>query len=217
MDVDVKDASDIIKAKMVGRWPDGIPLMAAPTLADRKAFAARAAAQTDEFKRWVPMVDFRYKDDPQGLKCPLTAHIRRVNTRDMLDPGGTSVLNNRRRVLRRGLPYGTAASGATDDGGERGVIFLAYCADLFRQFEFIQQQWLQYGLDANAGNDACPLLGNRDNNDAKFVIASDPAGGKPPFICSNLPQFVEMRGGDYFFVPSMTSLRMIGMGTVDPT
>ena len=130
-------------------------------------------------------------------------------------PGGTSILNNRRRILRRGLPYG--ALGAPDDDGEHGVIFLAYCSDLFRQFEFIQQQWLQYGLDVNAGNDTCPLLGNRDNNDAKFVIASDPASGKPPFVCSNLPQFVELHGGNYFFVPSMTALRMIGMGTVDPT
>jgi hypothetical protein len=32
-----------------------------------------------------------------------------------------------------------------------------------------------------------------------------------------MPQFVEPRGGDYFFVPSMTALRMIGMGIVDPT
>ena len=28
---------------------------------------------------------------------------------------------------------------------------------------------------------------------------------------------VETRGGDYFFVPSMTCLRMIAMGIVDPT
>ena len=38
-----------------------------------------------------------------------------------------------------------------------------------------------------------------------------------PFICSEIPQFVEVRGGDYFFLPSMTALRMIGMGIVDPT
>jgi hypothetical protein len=32
-----------------------------------------------------------------------------------------------------------------------------------------------------------------------------------------LPQFVETRGGEYFFVPSLTALRMMAMGTVDPT
>jgi len=52
---------------------------------------------------------------------------------------------------------------------------------------------------------------------AKFVIPADPASGHPPFIADGLPQFVETRGGEYFFVPSMTALRMIGMGVVDPT
>ena len=30
--------------------------------------------------------DYRYTEDPDGLKCPLGAHIRRANPRDMLDP-----------------------------------------------------------------------------------------------------------------------------------
>jgi len=32
-----------------------------------------------------------------------------------------------------------------------------------------------------------------------------------------MPTFVETRCGDYFFVPSMTSLRMIGLDIIDPT
>ena len=38
----------------------------------------------------------------------------------------------------------------------------------------------------------------------------------PPLICSNLPNFVELRGGDYFFLPSITALGMIALGLVDP-
>ena len=53
--------------------------------------------------------------------------------------------------------------------------------------------------------------------EAKFVIPTDPGGTEAPFICEPAPQFVEPRGGEYFFVPSMTALRMIGMGIVDPT
>jgi hypothetical protein len=34
---------------------------------------------------------------------------------------------------------------------------------------------------------------------------------------SKLKTFVECRGGEYFFIPSMTCLRMIAMGIVDPT
>ena len=30
-------------------------------------------------------------------------------------------------------------------------------------------------------------------------------------------RFVSTCGGDYFFAPSMTALRMIGMGLIDPT
>jgi deferrochelatase/peroxidase EfeB len=142
--------------------------------------------------------------------------MRRVNTRDSLDPSasGSSKLNNRRRLLRRGLPYGEQVA---DDNSEHGVIVMALCASITRQFEFVQQQWLQYGLDSSTGNDDCPLLGARLSGDKKFVVPVAPESGEAPFICADLPKFVEARGGEYFFVPSMTALRMIGMGTVDPT
>jgi len=216
MSVPLDDARNIIKAKMVGRWPDGVPLAVAPTIAEWKKFNAQPADATQNgISR---LVDFKYGDDPDGLKCPVTAHSRRTNTRDgLVRNGKTSALNNRRRILRRGLPYGSSAA-AEDrlDEREHGIIFLAMCASLPRQFEFVQQQWLNYGLDANAGNDTCPLLGNRAG-DAKFLIPVDPESGDAPFICNDIPQFVEVRGGDYFFLPSMTALRMIGMGIVDPT
>jgi hypothetical protein len=32
-----------------------------------------------------------------------------------------------------------------------------------------------------------------------------------------MPTLVETRGGDYFFVPSLTCLRMIARGIIDPT
>ena len=67
-------------------------------------------------------------------------------------------------------------------------------------------------FDSKAGID-----GGAAGPKAKFVIASDPKSGRPPFVVEGIPQFVETRGGEYFFVPSMTALRMIGMGVVDPT
>ena len=70
---------------------------------------------------------------------------------------------------------------------------------------------MNYGLDFEAGNDTCPLIGNRAQA-TKHVIP-----GNAPMIASPLPQFVATRGGDYFFVPSLNALRMIAMGTVDPT
>jgi deferrochelatase/peroxidase EfeB len=229
--VDQDEAAATVSAKLVGRWSDGVPLQAAPTYADWQAFNADlAAAQAAKDKVKLAAiaqkyVDFTYRPDPDGATCPVTAHMRRVNTRDMLDPRFASknpkewmgsALNNRRRILRRGLPYGTVDPTNPTDVGEHGIVFLAVCASLFRQFEFVQQQWVQYGLDFNSGSDACPIVGNHDA-ESKFVIAAKPTGDGAPFICARIPQFVEPRGGEYFFVPSMTALRMIGMGIVDPT
>ena len=114
-------------------------------------------------------------------------------------------------IRDRGLPYGQRGS----DGQDHGIVMLAHCASLFRQFEFVQQQWANYGLDFNAGNDSGPIIGAHSPG-ARFVIAS-PDAKTPPFIASGIPQFVSTRGGDYFFVPSLTALRMIGQGVTDPT
>lgn len=219
-------ARETLLAKMAGRWSDGVPLAAAPTYEDWQAFNALHPPRDDhqvrdDSGRATALVDFLYRSDPKGLSCPMTSHIRRTNTRDALDPRGTSddakvrmgsALNNRRRILRRGLPYGHA----DDLQGEHGIIMLAVCASLQRQFEFVQQQWINYGLDSNSGNDTDALIGNHGAG-AKLVIPADPGSGNPPFIATGLKQWVQTRGGDYFFVPSMTALRMIGMGVIDPT
>lgn len=227
---------EILMAKFAGRWSDGIPLVLAPTYADWTGpvwnkWRADMAAATEKndaaaiLKLTTRLTEYDFKGDPNGTGCPITSHTRRVNTRDSLDPSfvseknrkdATSVLNNRRRILRRGLPYGASDPANPSDDGDHGVLMLIMCASLFRQFEFVQQQWINYGLDFNAGNDTCPLLG-RHEKEAKFVVAVEEKSGKAPYIAPNLPQFVTMRGGEYFFVPSMTALRMIGMGITDPT
>ncbi len=234
------DAREFLIAKMIGRWSNGVPLSTAPTLGEWRTITARLK----ELPRGSPerdriLTDFRFLDeDSDGRRCPLGSHIRRVNTRDGLDPRaikeqaerGGSTLNNRRRILRRGLPYGLSGPDTRDED-DHGIVMLIMCADLFRQFEFVQQQWVNYGLDARSGSDACPIVGNhslgsdtrdpearkRNGPKAKFVIPADPSLGHPPFVLEGLPQFVEMRGGEYFFAPSLTALRMISMGAVDPT
>lgn len=226
------EAVETIKAKLVGRWEDGVPLMVAPTYPEWQQFRAeldRARAAKDKAKLAeiaLKFTNFTYAADPAGAKCPVTSHLRRANPRDTLGPTfdadgrsqeGSAIIN-RRRILRRGLPYGSYDPQTPGDDGDHGIIFMAICTNLFRQFEFIQQQWMQYGLDFNAGSDNCPIIGNHPAADApKMVIPVDPESGQLPFICDQLPQLVEPRGGDYFFLPSMTALRMIGMGIIDPT
>ena len=88
------------------------------------------------------------------------AHIRRVHPRDAF--GFNGQLINRRRITRRGLPYGrfVPEGEPVDDTEERGIVFMVLNASLFRQFEFVQQQWVQYGNDARLGNEKDMLLGN---------------------------------------------------------
>jgi Dyp-type peroxidase family len=233
----VDAARETLMAKMAGRWSDGVPLIKAEDFAAWQKFNEQFPVGSPQRER--ELVDFSFGDDPKGAKCPMTSHLRRVNTRDALDPwvavgqknqASGSVLNNRRRILRRGLPYGSSGPDTTDEA-THGIVMLVVCSSLLRQFEFVQQQWINYGLDARAGNDTCPIVGNhsqgaetpdpeaRDRNGpkAKFVVPTDRQSGRPPFIAEAIPQFVETRGGEYFFVPSLTALRMIGMGTVDPT
>lgn len=232
MEVPFEEALETLRAKMVGRWSSGIPLIKCPTYAEARAMEARLPTLSAA-EREALFSDFSYASDPDGTKCPLTSHLRRGNARDMLDPelrarrgtGPTasdepahlvdSALNKRRRILRRGLPYGRAQWEDADDSAEHGIIFMAICSSLFRQFEFVQQQWMNYGLDFDAGNERCPITGNHSHG--RFVIPVEEASGKAPFICDKLEPFVETRGGEYFFLPGLGGFDMISHGLVDPT
>ena len=99
---------------------------------------------------------------------------------------------------------------------------LWFNASIERQFEFVQQQWMNYGNDFKLANDKDALTGNHQedkdgNPQGKMIVEADPKGNQPPFFCGGMPRFVETRGGEYFFIPSMTALRMIGDGIIDPT
>ena len=236
------DGKEAFAAKLSGRWRNGAPLATFPTEESANQFAAelgalqvksRQGAATDDEKARLEalklqLVAYDYSDDKDGARCPFGAHTRRVNPRSALQFGEENpfnntpgALSNRRRILRRGLPYGKVLDRSRDDG-DHGVIMMIINADLSRQFEFVQEQWINYGNDFRLANDQDPLLGNHGLNvngrgDGRMVIEGDAETNKPPYFCGRMPTLVETRGGDYFFVPSMTCLRMIAMGIVDPT
>jgi len=234
---------ELLAAKFAGRWRDsGAPLTQFPTESEAKDFGKKLDAaekrlyseqpnpSTETIKEYVglrqQLVAFNYKDDLAGSRCPMGAHIRRINPRGALEEGKDAfktpgALINRRRILRRGLPYGEVKDDNSDEG-DHGIIFMAINASISRQFEFVQQQWINYGNDFKLSNEKDPLLGNHNTTaagegDGKMILPSDPKGDKPPFFCSGMPRFVETRGGDYFFVPSLTALHMLAEGIVDPT
>jgi len=193
-----------LAAKIIGRWPDGTPIELAPDKGDM--------AIVRDLQR---NVNFTFGADADGTRCPMGAHLRRVNPRDTF--GFNGKLIDRRRITRRGLPYGSYVppDQPIRDEDEHGVIFMVLNASIFRQFEFVQQQWIEYGNDSHSGNDKDMLMGNHDGH-GRFIVQGNEDPKNPPFVCGNLPNFVELRGGDYFFMPSMTALKLIAIGGVDP-
>lgn len=180
-----------LAAKMLGRWQNGTPLTTTP---DDPGDASPARGELN---------GFRFAGDRDGLRCPVGAHIRRANPRDAL--GWQGRLTKRHRIVRHGMPYGPPPDDpAVDDGHERGLMFVCLQASIERQFEVIQGRWLNDG-------DAFGLGGDRD-----FVVGTGSPDGKmtvpgdPPLLLSPQPDFVTTRGGDYFFVPSLTALEWLG-------
>lgn len=186
---------DLVMAKLVGRWPDGTPLAVSPDRPDPAVVADP-----------VRIDDFTYADDPLGLRCPLGAHIRRVNPRDGL--AGDAALVGQHRIVRRGMPYGPPlAEGALDDdGAERGLLFTGLVTDLDAQFEFIVQEWCLRGDRVLVGKDPDPMIGHGAGT-AKLTI-----GGAPPRFLHPLPDVVTTRGGEYFWLPSMAALSHLTRG-----
>jgi len=197
-----RDALKIqIAAKMVGRWPGGAPLVLSP---DRDDPALQDAN------------GFLYAyADPKGMRCPVGAHIRRSNPRDSLvpDPQTSSEVVRRHRLIRRGRPFGTPWTG-TEDGQERGIVFIAINADIQRQFEFIQQTWVNSPKFEGLYNNPDPISGNNEgtfqkrNGTGEMILPGSPLRTR---ICG-IPRFVQVRGGGYFFVPSMRALRYLAGG-----
>ena len=130
---------ELLAAKMCGRWRNGVPLALSPDT-DSPA-GGISAEQLNDFE----YVNADGSGDPKGIRCPVGAHIRRVNPRGQPVagqgiPGGS---NNSHRLIRRGLPYGpTYDPGKPYDGVERGMLFHFINANIENQYEFVLRRWV---------------------------------------------------------------------------
>jgi Dyp-type peroxidase family len=176
-----------LAARIVGRWPGGAPLALAPAADD----PALADAN-----------DFGYHQvDPGGLRCPVGAHVRRANPRDSLPPrpGTDASLRGVRthRMVRRGRTY--------SEGDERGLYFVCLNANLARQFEFVQHGWLNGNAFVALDDADDPLVGSRTSGPSSFTVPRRPVRHR----YRDLPQFVQVRGGAYFFLPGLKALQYL--------
>jgi Dyp-type peroxidase family len=182
---------ELLAAKIVGRWRDGTPLALSPDRPDPAIVADKTRHNA-----------FDYGDDPHGLRCPIGAHVRRMNPRRSLPFDGKLV--NRHRIMRRGITYGDVLpDGADDDGEDRGVIFMCLQASLARGFEFVQSQWANGGNAFRLAEDQDVIVGPQDTDGtAKMTVP-----GHPPFFLGPLSRVVTTRGGEYYFTPGINGLR----------
>lgn len=212
-------------AMAVGRFRDGTPLV---------------LNRTDGL---VPPKDnnFRHDNDKasgpnkgEALRCPFQGHIRKTNPRgDIIRQlGGTEENERSRRIARRGITYGQRsrhpdAFQALDDLPSEGVglLFMCFQASIRQQFAFMQRGWANNQDFAFGKTGIDPIIGqlDEDKHDGTKVtqigqhwpVDWDKAGGTKAFF---LGHFVKMKGGEFFFAPSLPYLASLAAGEpVAPT
>jgi Dyp-type peroxidase family len=190
-----EEERELLAAKLVGRWRSGAPLTLAPD-ADNPAIGADVRQNNS----------FNYAKDQRGLQVPLGCHIRRMNPRDSELTRLTDV--NIHRLIRRGTAYGAPydpnALSAEADEIPRGVIFLFISAKTMATIEFLQQEWINDGNFIGAGDERDPIIGLQDE-EATFTIPKEPVRRR----VHGIETFNVLRGGEYFFMPSLSALRWL--------
>jgi len=195
---------DELGAKFVGRWKSGAPL-------------AKEPKSDPDSKDGADDNDFKYMDDDaDGKKTPRFSHIRKAYPRGdgFFDIKKNQRDNDTHRMLRRGAPYGKPfdPKDAKSKKIDRGLLFMCYVKDIPRQFEFVQQMWAnnpgfpkpdkEEGKEIEHGHD--PIIGQHGGAGVvqlkreKFIRIPKSGG---------FDQWVKMTGGEYFFSPSISSLK----------
>ena len=143
-------------------------------------------------------------EDPEALRCPYGAHIRRANPRNSLAPGSMEQvsISNRHRIYRVGRLY------EPEEGDNPGLLFMCLNGDIERQFEFIQQTWLVSPAFHGLVGEQDPLNSNAGPDSTGYVVPSHDG----PVRLKPLPTFVKTLGGGYFFMPGRAMLSYLSEG-----
>jgi deferrochelatase/peroxidase EfeB len=199
---------ELLAAKICGRWRNGVPLMLSP--------------DTDSPSGGIPpeqLNNFEYVNadgsgDPRGLRCPVGAHMRRINPRGQPitgqgQPGGS---NNTHRLIRRGLPYGPVYDPAQPhDGIERGLLGYFINSSIENQYEFVLGHWVNDSEFAGSvrlnPKSKDPMIGTQDPAESIFVVPQ--ANGAAPIKLTGFSSFVTTKAAAYCFLPSITAMKFI--------
>jgi Dyp-type peroxidase family len=191
-----EEERELLAAKLVGRWRSGAPLTLGP---DRDDPGLGADPRRNN--------DFSYAADPHGRLVPFGCHMRRMNPRDTEMAIFADV--NVHRIIRRsttyGAPYDPGALTPQDDETPRGLYFIFLSAKAMATLEFLQREWINDGNFMNLGTERDPTIGLQPDG-ATFTIPHDPVRRR----VHGIGTFNVLRGGEYFFLPSLSALRWLG-------
>lgn len=187
-------------AFMVGRFEEGEPLV--------------TTATPSPAPPPIPFNDFDYSGNAR-FRCPVFSHIRKVNPRGTstdLDPRTnqkeTLEVERSHRIARRGIPYGKRNSGGEKPESGVGLLFFCCQADIKNQFEVMQGKWANESYFPQDGSGLDPLIGQiippKEGEKEQFPAQAWPTThGGLPLKRKEISGMVRIKGGEYFFAPSL--------------
>jgi deferrochelatase/peroxidase EfeB len=211
---EAKIDTELLAAKVCGRWRNGNPLELVPD-------TAQPVLPVSKLNDFTYVSTEAAQDDTLGLKCPIGSHIRRNNPRNAAVVGTDSTHH---RIVRRAIPYGPAYDPAHPDTTPRGLIGFFINASLTNQFEFLTGQWNLLSDfvksasgpgGSSAGNAVFNIsgedvfLGVNDPASSSFTLAALGAKGANNTNLTGFSRLIITRGSAYCFFPSMTGLRYL--------
>jgi deferrochelatase/peroxidase EfeB len=161
--------------------------------------------------------NFDFKSDPEGTKCPYSAHISKMNPR-----GRTGDVEHERSktIARRGTSYyQTKARGKVEEG--TGLLFWSAQASIRNQFEYIMEKWAHH---SNVDTDHLPtpdfdaVIGKPDQSSESFK--SWWRWKNTTDMNFSIWACVALVGGEYLYAPSLagvTALRKFAMAVKSGT
>jgi deferrochelatase/peroxidase EfeB len=190
---------ELLAAKMCGRWRNGVPLALSPD--NDSPPGGITAEQINDFE----YVNADGTGDSEGVRCPVGAHIRRINPRGqpVTGQGHNGGSNNTHRLIRRGMPYGPAYDPAKPhDSVERGLLGYFINSNIENQYEFVLSQWVNGSEFAGAvrldPKSKDPMIGTQDPSESIFVI---PQANGAPLKITGLTSFISTKAAGYCFLP----------------
>ncbi len=186
-------------AMIIGRFEDGTPV----TLSNTEGMISSGILNNFNYKENVGG-----QTDDEGARCPFHAHIRKSNPRRS-DADKTHIM------ARRGITYGHRNVSTTveqefvqmpKDGV--GLLFMSFQKSIANQFEHIQTNWVnQRGFPEGkkTGLDLIIGQGTTDRNGWYMTEYNKVASLEQ----TSFGNFIKLRGGEYFFAPSIPFLKNI--------